>query len=722
MIIPRTHNYLVFTFFLLSFLLLFQLNPLSCIYPFNLLNHSTTQPLNHLTQPLTHSTYSTVVYASDEPFTGPANWGGTGLMEIPTARVMKENRYRVGFAQVHPYRYYYLALSPIKGLEIDGRITEIRGVPALTAAYGNYKDKALDVKYQFIEEGKYSPAITLGIMDPQGTRLYPSQFIVASKQIYPFDFTLGFGNGRFGKRSLPSSDETFKAEMFSSTKSWLKDSQFFWGLQFAPSDKYALMVEYSPIRYHKQTSDPAQAKYFQQPVPSKFNYGLRWKPLQWTEIDMSYQRGNQVGFSVAVAFDIGQPLVPIYDHPYKEKKGDSTSPLARRLVRALYESGFSNIAVTMEEKDLWVEAQNDKYYYSTKAIGVILTIINDITPRNIEKIHIVLSENKIPIIEFTTAREDITEFYAEKLTLNEFFYLSKVNTDIHETPDTKVEHKSLFKYGIKPSFQTFLNDPSGFFKYRLGIAGWVSYHPWTGASFVVGPEGYPLNNISTSNVPSADPIRTDVVLYKKKDVVLGRLMYDQIYKMKHELYGRVAAGLLEVEYAGLDGEVAMPVLNGRLMVGLSGSLVRKRDPDKVFQLKEDIKKFYKTAFFNTRLNIPEYEISIDVKTGRFLGGDKGSKVTVSKFIHGVILSAWYSFTDTSVFKDTFNRGYHDKGVALVIPLRLFKGADTKTSYNYALSPWTRDVAQDIDHYNTLFEFFNRNTEIFLDKDKTMIYK
>ncbi len=79
--------------------------------------------------------------------------------------------------------------------------------------YGNFKDKAIDLKYQFLSEGKYMPALAIGIMDPHGTRVYPSQYIVASKQIYPFDFTIGFGNGRFGKKPLTSSSEGVKIEI-----------------------------------------------------------------------------------------------------------------------------------------------------------------------------------------------------------------------------------------------------------------------------------------------------------------------------------------------------------------------------------------------------------------------------------------------------------------------------------------------------------------------------
>lgn len=157
--------------------------------------------------------------ASDEPFTGPANWGGTGLMEIPTARVMREDTYRVGASQVYPYRYYYVAFSPLPRIEVDGRITEVMGVRAFpnvqNSSYGNDKDKALDLKLQLLSETKYLPAFSLGIMDPQGTRIYSSQYLVASKQIYPFDFTIGLGNGRFGKTPLPPSGEAFKAEIFS---------------------------------------------------------------------------------------------------------------------------------------------------------------------------------------------------------------------------------------------------------------------------------------------------------------------------------------------------------------------------------------------------------------------------------------------------------------------------------------------------------------------------
>jgi len=50
---------------------------------------------------------ASIASADDFPFTYPSNTGLTGLMETPTARVMQENRYRIGASFVDPYRIYY---------------------------------------------------------------------------------------------------------------------------------------------------------------------------------------------------------------------------------------------------------------------------------------------------------------------------------------------------------------------------------------------------------------------------------------------------------------------------------------------------------------------------------------------------------------------------------------------------------------------------------------
>ncbi len=233
-----------------------------------------------------------LAFAGDAPFTSPNNWGATGLMETPTARVLENGKFRVGVGYVDPYLYYYGAVSPLRGLEIDGRITEELGTEVgkdnpTWQGYGNNKDKAVDLKYQFLREGKYWPALALGIMDPHGTRLHGGQYLVASKQIFPFDFTIGFGNGKFGKKRLPSTGDGWKLEIFENPREWWNDGQFFGGIEFHPTQKLSFMVEYNPIKYEIQTSGEVHDKYFKEAVPSKINVGMRYKPFDWAQLDLS---------------------------------------------------------------------------------------------------------------------------------------------------------------------------------------------------------------------------------------------------------------------------------------------------------------------------------------------------------------------------------------------------------------------------------------------------
>jgi len=664
-------------------------------------------------------------YAGDDPFTGPANWGGTGLMETPTARVMPEARFRVGFTTVKPYNYYYGAISPFKGLEFDGRITEVMDVPALTENYGNYKDKSFGLKWQFLPEGKWWPAVALGIMDPHGTRIYPSQYLVMSKQFYPFDVSVGFGNGRYGKEPLPASGEGFKMEIFTDNASWRKDGQFFGGVHFAATNWLMLMAEYSPIHYEKQTSDPAQPKYFTAAVPSSINFGIRVKPWNWLEADLSWQRGEQIAVNVSMAVDFSEPFIPIYDHPFRERKEAMKSPLEYRIVNALYESGFVNIAVKRSGEELQIEAGNSRYYYNMKAVGVALAAVHQIitVPPSAEfrRIRLILTENGIPVVSFLTNVDDLRAQQREELNAKEFIYLSEIKTGDLENLDVEKQRRRYIDYTLKPDFKLFLNDPSGFLTYRLGVSADLLVTPWKGGTFLTGLLWYPINNVSSSNVPSSTPVRTDIVFYQQQKLEMGSLLFDQIHKFRYDIYGRAAVGYLEEQYAGIDWEMAKSLWDGRFFVGLSGSIVKKREPNSFFGIKEDDwKDHYTTGFFNVRLNIPEAEINIDLKNGQFLAGDRGTVITVSKNFNGIILSAWYSITDTSVFPDEVNQGYHDKGIALSIPLRAFLGRDSRTSYRTSIAPWTRDVAQDIVHYKNLFDFIGRNVKVYTEQDKQII--
>jgi hypothetical protein len=668
--------------------------------------------------------FGTPAGAGDLPFTGPSNYGLTGLLEIPTARVMPLDRYRLGATQVHPYRYFYGTVGLFERLEVNARVTEVIGVPGFQdvtgSSYGDTKDKAFDAKLQIVKEGKYFPALSVVLSDPTGTNIYASQSIVVSKQIYPFDFTLGMGNGRLGKQQLPEKDEGLQAQMFTSPRQWWLQSLPFGGVQFTPTEWLTLMAEYSPIRYQVQTRDPAQPKYFQEPVPSKINAGIRVKPFRWAEIDASWQRGQDFGISASVSFDIGRPILPIYDPPYHEPAPLRTHPLAERIAIALHAVGFSDIGVEGDDFFLNIDAENDRYFFTPNAVEQALDAVAPMVPPRCDYLRLRIKENGIPVAEFVATAAALNEMRKGVITKSRFFDVSAFRTQYIGDPIPRTSYRRWYDWGIAPSFEAFLNDPSSFFSYRLGITASFLTFPWKGGMAVLSAAGYPLNTVTTANQPLSIPVRSDIALYKQQNVSLNRLLFQQIGKAQMPLYGRVAAGLLETEYAGLDLEAAAPLFRGRVIADAGGSVTRKRSPDTTFGFANDT--WYRTALLGAQLNIPEADLWFNVKGGRFLAGDYGAVFSVSKFIRGVTLSAWYSLTDTSIFSDPYNSGYHDKGISVVVPIRLFLGRDSRTTYRFSLSPWTRDVAQDIDHYQTLLDFIGRNTEITLDSDARTLYK
>ena len=662
--------------------------------------------------------------AGYEPFTRPNNFGVTGLFETPTARLMPENRFRVGATQVHPYRYLFGTVGLFDRLEVNGRVTEIIGVEAFTnlpgSSFGNDKDKEVDAKFLVLKERTYLPAVAIVISDPQGTALYSSQAIVASKQFLPFDVSLGFGNGRLGTQPLPSQGEGFQIELFTDPRKWAREALPFGGIQYAPTPWLTLLAEYSPIRYERQITDPAQPKYFQNAVPSPINIGARLKPLKWLEIDASWQRGNEVGVSASVAFDIGRPLVPIRDEPHQEPVEASRAPLRDRIAFALADVGFSDIAVSSDAFTLRVDAENDRYFFAPRAVEVLLATIAPFVPPNVEYVRVLLKENGIPVAEAATIATALSATGGGSPSNERIRAAVGFRSANFEAPLRPTAHRRWFDYSLKPSFEIFLNDPSGYVTYRLGVAGSISAFPWRGGTALLGVEGYPLNNISPPNTTLSIPIRSDTALYKTENADLSRLLFDQIVATRDPVYFRAEAGMLETMFGGVDAEAALPLWNGRILAGASGSLVRKRAPDDPFRFLSD--ENYYTALLQGRLNVPEIDAAIDVKLGRFLAGDRGVRVTFSKFVRGVTLSAWYSDTDTDVFTDPYNRGYHDKGISVSIPIRLFAGRDSETAYRFSVSPWTRDVAQDIDRYLPLFDWIGRNAGVLLDKDRGSTYR
>ena len=611
-------------------------------------------------------------------------------MEIPTARILDDGMMRIAYSQADPYRWYTGGMGVFPGLEVSGRFTELTNIESgLGAAYGNYKDKAFDLKYQILAESSRFPALAVGVHDFHGTRLFPAEYLVLSRQVYPFDFTLGLGSKRLkGPVSLPLTD----------------DLGIWGGIEWAVNERLHLMAEYNPVEYEKDVGPAGRA--VPEGAKSRINVGLRLKILPVMDLSVSWQRGDTLGLMCHLQFDLGQPISPkrpdppqwgpVHRDEFEQKHAEQ---MVEKIQAAIEAAGFQGVVVYTDGADLVAEFENNRYLSNQKAAGRVLRILLFNSPADTKKLIAILKQRQMPLLKVSVKPDHLDKYLMGKISEDIFLELLQIENastaEYEQQPNlikTAQKQKIDYDFGIKPDFQTYLNDPSGVFKFRLGIQPHASFSPWKGGEVYARYDIPFYSNISSSNEAPPDSVRADSWKYSDRDYTVDKLVFDQALRLSKKTFGRFSAGYFEKMYAGVSGEVLTFLGDGNLALGIESDWVRKREPDTQVALL-DVERH--TVLGNMFFYMPGAEITLQAQYGRFLGGDVGWRfIAGRKYNSGIVLGAWYSFTDTDDFKESYNRGYHDKGVFLSLPASMFLNYETSVRYNYSISPWHPGCGSD----------------------------
>lgn len=635
------------------------------------------------------------VAADDKPYDMSANWGGTGLMEIPTARILPDGAMRLGFANADPYRWYSFGFGAFPGLEFTARYTDVTNLPSgLGSDFGSYKDKAFDLKYQLLPESKHVPAIAIGLNDFQGTRLFEAQYLVISRQLYPLDITLGVGRKRL-KGQLSIGDEI----------------GFWGGIDWALTDRLHLMLEYNPVEYEK---DPLPIKGVPEGSDFPLNVGVRYRTWFGCDLGLSYQRGDTLGFSVHLQFGLGRPILPPKPDPPSWRFAGCLAPATesrietlQRLTSDVKKAGFDNVSVTLADSELIVEFENNRYPSDTQAAGRVIRLMLAYAQNGDIQLTAVMKRGDLKILRISASSEDLRRFLLGQLAPDQFARsLSVVNAgtvSAMQDFDTAVhyhEKRQAFTYGVDPVLESFFNDPSGVYQSRLTLRPYGTAHLWQGAA-IHGSFDIPLySDIESSNVPPPEAVRSDFWKYLGSETAVNRLVFDQVIKLGPPVFARISAGYLERMYAGVGGEVLAFLDQGRWALGLEGDWVRKREPDDSWTLTDQEKY---TLLGNIYYRYLPLDITLKMQVGRFLAGDKGVRLEYRRrFDTGAQIGFWYSITDTHNLTG-YNKDYNDQGIFLKLPFAMFTDRPTRRVVHYQISPWTRDVGVTIDHWRNVFD-------------------
>ncbi|MBW2466866.1 MAG: YjbH domain-containing protein [Deltaproteobacteria bacterium] len=646
----------------------------------------------------------------------------TGIWDMPTARILPDWNMRFKYGRAEPYRYYGVALGLFDRLEFHGQFTETSTVIAFAGfGYGYHKDRNAGGRLVVIKEDEFLPQVAVGAYDPVGTSLFPSRYIVMSKMLGDFDLTLGLGQGLLGGESLDEISRARKGEKFDTTFLFsdpFRQTRIFGGVEYHYSPKLTLSAEYSTLKYEEMFGEPEKADW---PI----NIGIKYQPTKHIILQGGYMRGNELMFGISANW----PLEPEGMLPWKKEASYASSEqqrwqaheadnlqLAELIANELQDDGFGEVAVSVIDREVWVEYRNTKYLSLAKSMGRVARILDELAPERIKTFYLNLLYNGQVIQCLKTGRPELRAFMKTRMDRQGFFEFASLSlyngkqrkeffTDTEEIGTYQVK-EPWFDYNINLKAKTFLNNRAGFFKHKVFLRPRVYIFPWEKA-LIAGELEFTLLNQYDDVIFSPlepEPVRTDLVLYERESRPrISMLAFDQYLDLPYNILGRFSMGLFESAYAGFGAEIFRFFDRGRWGIGLETEFVRKRDPEDNFRLSNTITKTYDTYFVNIYGQLwPSQGIDAGLKIGRFLGEDVGFSLELRRSFKYFTIGAWYTKTDTDHFTDPKNRDAEEKGVFITFPFSIFFDHDRRTRLTYSFASFTRDQGQTVRQPSLLY--------------------
>ena len=200
-----------------------------------------------------------------------------------------------------------------------------------------------------------------------------------------------------------------------------------------------------------------------------------------------------------------------------------------------------------------------------------------------------------------------------------------------------------------------------------------------------------------------EKVRTEIVDYLQQsdDIYLKKLHIDYINSFSKNTFYRISGGYIEKMYGGFTAEFLYKPFNTNFAASIEYNKVQKRSYDGRFDFL-DFKTY--TSHLNTAYYIPSQNILIKLSIGKYLAGDKGYTLDISRRMPSGWQSGFY-FTRTDVPSEIFGEGSFDKGFYIKVPFNIFRKNYSRDNVNFGLKTLTRDGGQKLEIDNKLIDSF-----------------
>jgi hypothetical protein len=662
-----------------------------------------------------------------------SDFGVIGLIDTPTARMSADGTLTATAAIQSRTNSYAVTYQATPWLEASFRYTGFND--------WFYYDRNYEAKVRLWQEQDYLPQVAVGIRDIVGTGVYGSEYVVASKEVGDFDFTLGLGWGRLAgdgdlenpliqlsdKFSSREAGEDLSGELSSAAFFSGKNVGFFGGIHYQPDSlPVSLMLEYNPDQYEFEVNRGA-------PKPkTPWSAALQWQARPGISLSISRQHQQEWGIALSAALDT-KSITPRRPAPrFKSSLDMASQDLPSQinprdwyatLLFDVERSGLLLLEASIEPASHTAVLVMGNMRYSVWADAIAkLTQLADLhLPSSVNTFRIVVEEAGHRVHSIQMPRPSLGYDRSKELLERQIRILPGRNLVSPQRKTRFEEKKVFFDLGVGNRLQLFdPDDPARYQLYAKLGASVALPKSWKLTGAYAFNIAHNFDESQRANSDSKLPhVRTDTVQYLTEgDTGLDSLYLEKRGSAYKELHYRVFGGVLEEMYSGLGGEVLYQPFQSRLAFGLSASWVQKRAYDKSFKHLD-----YQavTAFASVYWASPFRNFDVAVHGGKYLAKDTGATLEVRRtFNNGWMVGLWATVTDVSA--EDFGEGSFDKGFFLKIPFDGLWGANTRGSYSTRIRPIQRDGGQRLEDFsgNIWWDIRGARYDAFSDLTNRMV--
>ena len=638
-------------------------------------------------------------------------YGLPGVIDMPSAEAQPEGELTASVGYLGGIYRYTVAFQASQRLSGAFRYSAFKNWNS--DGFSTFYDRSFDLRYQLAWEGRYRPAIVIGLQDIAGTGVSAGEYIVATKTLRPgLTVTGGLGWGRLGSSGsigspFGSSRPSFEAgdtggEL--SINQWFRGPAApFAGVTWRPNDRWAFKLEYSSDAYIQESVNRSVIN-----RTSSWNVGVEYQLADATRIGAYYAYGDSLALLASFSLNPARrraPVVipapaPLTIRPDAERfpqywatgwaQQDTAQETLREALRtALDAEGQRATAIELSpfSAKIWVE--NNRYRSTAMAIGRIARAMAGVLPASVETFRIILVDQGLPISTVTIRRSDLEALVVAPDAAEALEPLVGLSAG---TPfagsDTYVDEYPRFAWSLGPYFRKSLFDPDNPILFEVGLRLRALYELRPGlllAGSIAQEAISTLDEIRTS-ASALPPVRTSVGLYEDgSDPVLETATLSSAQKLTGDFYGRATVGYLERMFGGISGEVLWKPVSSPLALGVEMNYARQRSFQAALGFQSyDVLTGHVSAYFKMENG---FHTQLDV--GRYLAGDWGATLTIDReFTNGWRVGGFATMTNVS--SEEFGEGSFDKGIRLTIPLDWSLGRATKAAVSDTIRPIQRD--------------------------------